>query len=553
MSKADSPTRVVILGGGFAGVSVASRLLRKLGRRTDVHVELLNDENYFVFQPLLPEVAAGAIHANHVVNPIRELVPKVRFRLCQVQEVDPERKVVRVKQGEGLHPVNVPYDHLVICMGRVADYSRIPGAKHHALSMRTMADAFTLRNHILRCLELADIETEADRRKMLLTFVVAGGGFSGVETMGELQEFVERTRPYFKTIRPDETRFVLVHSRERLLPELPASLGLAAGKMLSKRGVELRLGVRVKAASRDFVYFNDGHRRRTRTFVCTVGNRPNPVARQLLTRDDFVETVLRDRPLGLFQTDVQLRCEGQENYWAVGDCAGIPDLNTGQLCPATAQFAVREAKVAADNILATIDGNPLKDFRFKPLGMMASLGRSGGVGLVFGVRLTGFIAWFVWRTVYLLKLPGWIRRTRVALDWTLGLLFPRDLTHLQIADSEGPRTLHFEPGETIIERGEVARELFLVVSGTVEVYEPEEDGTERLVTTLGPKQVFGERALLQDCNRAATIKSQTVVEVVCLPRNAFRTLMGQFPVLESHFDQLMQERFPELANRTPEP
>jgi NADH dehydrogenase len=537
---------VLILGGGFAGVTLAKRLTRRLARRKDVHVELLNEENYFVFQPLLPEVAAGGIHANHVVNPIRELVPRARFRLCTVREVDTRNKIVRVEQGEGLHLVDIPYDHLVFCLGKVADYSRIPGAEHHALSMRTMADAFYMRNHIIRCLELADIETDPNRRKMWLTFVVAGGGFSGVETVGELHELVERTLKYFKTIDKSEIRFVLVHSRNHLLPEMPRSLGEAAGRMLTRRGIELRLGVRVRAASRDFVYFNDGDRRRTRTFVCTVGNSPNPIAAQLLAQDNFVDTLFRDRPIGLFKTDAHLRCEGQTHYWALGDCAGIPDLLTGELCPPTAQFAVREAKVAADNILASIDDKPLREFKFKPLGMMASLGRSGGVGLVLGVKLTGFMAWFVWRTIYLLKLPGFVRKARVALDWSLGLVFPRDLTQLQESPDQGPKSLHFEPGETIIEKGEVARELFMVVSGTVEVFSVNEEGQEQSITTLGPKEVFGERALLQDCERGATIRCQNAVEVICLPRKAFRTLIGQFPVLENHFETLMRARFPEL-------
>jgi len=515
-----------------------------------VYVEVLNEENYFVFQPLLPEVAAGGIQANHVVNPIRELVPKARFRLCHVREVDSRNKIVRVEQGEGLHLVEIPYDHLVFCLGKVADFSRIPGAEHHALSMRTMADAFYMRNHIIRCLELADIETDPNRRKMLLTFVVAGGGFSGVETVGELHELVDRTIRYFKTIDKSELRFVLVHSRDVLLPEMPRSLGEAAEKMLRRRGIDVRLGVRVRAASRDFVYFNDGDRRRTRTFVCTVGNSPNPIAATLLGQEDFTDTLFRDRPIGLFKTDAFLRCEGKPNYWALGDCAGIPDLLTEGLCPPTAQFAVREAKVAADNILASIDGTSLREFKFKPLGMMASLGRRGGVGVVLGVKLTGFVAWFVWRTIYLMKLPGFVRRARVALDWTLGLIFPRDLTQLQESPDQGPRSLHFEPGEIIIEKGEVARELFMVVTGTVEVHIIDEAGEDQVVATLGPKEVFGERALIQDCERSATIRSQTAVEVVCLPRKAFRTLIGQFPVLEDHFETLMRARFPELfANK----
>src|SRR5256885_73225 len=225
MPRPDGPTRVVILGGGFAGVYTAKYLTALLGSRKDVEVELLSAENYFVFQPLLPEVAAGGIAATHVVNPIREIVPRARFRCCQVKTIDLDTKRVLVSQGEGLELVSVPYDHLVFCLGKVTSFASMPGVSEHALAMKDLSDAFKLRNHVIRCLELADIETDAAQKGALLTFVVAGGGFSGVETIGELHELVERSLKYFPRIAHREIEFKLIHSQKLILPEIPEKLG----------------------------------------------------------------------------------------------------------------------------------------------------------------------------------------------------------------------------------------------------------------------------------------------------------------------------------------
>src|SRR4051812_43982044 len=282
------PTRVVVLGGGFAGVYTAKYLTEMLGSRADVQVELLSEENYFVFQPLLPEVAAGGIAATHVVNPIRELVPRARFRCCKIRSIDLAGKRVLVSQGEGLELVSVRYDHLVFCLGKVTSFAMMPGVSEHALAMKDLSDAFKLRNHVIRCLELADIETDPAQKKALLTFVVAGGGFSGVETLGELHELVERSLKYFPRVAHHEVEFKLIHSQKLILPEMPEKLGKAAQQILEKRGVEMILGARVRAASREHVYLSDDRSIRTRTFVCTVGNAPNPIAKHTIAAGAFV-------------------------------------------------------------------------------------------------------------------------------------------------------------------------------------------------------------------------------------------------------------------------
>ncbi len=541
----DVKHRVVVLGGGFAGVYTAKYLSEMLGSRKDVHVELLSEENYFVFQPLLPEVAAGGVAATHVVNPVRDIVPKAQFRWSKVQKVDVENKTIYALQGEGKEFVAVPYDHLVFALGKVSDFSALPGVAEHALAMKDLEDAFKLRNHVFRCLELADIEDEPEEKEALLTFVVAGGGFSGVETIGELSEMLNKVLKHFKNIKPSEVKLMLVHSRDTLLAEMPAVLGQAAAAILQRRRVELVLNARVTAATPLAVYLNTGRSLPTRTFISTVGNAPNPVCKDVLQTGAFVEGKIKGKGIGIFQTDLTLQCTGHTNYWAVGDNAGVPmPGNPDELCPATAQFAIRQGKTCATNILATIDNRPDKkrDFSFKGLGTLASLGNRSAVADMMGVKLKGFIAWFAWRTVYLSKLPGIVRRLRVTIDWTLDLFFPRDITQLQAAEPPQLRRAHYEPGERIIGKREIGRELYVIQKGEVEVREP--DGA--LIATLGPGEVFGEKALLTDAPRTANVDAKTPVDVLVITRPGFAQLVSQFQPLESFFSEIMHKRYPEL-------
>jgi NADH dehydrogenase len=538
--------RVVILGGGFAGVYTARYLSKLLKRRDDVHVELLSEENYFVFQPLLPEVAAGGINPNHVVNPIRDLVPRAQFRWCRVAGIDAEKKVVEVVQGEGRALVKVPYDHLVFALGKVSDFSGMPGVAEHSLPLKDLDDAFRLRNHVFRCLELADIETDPAEKKALLTFVIAGGGFSGIETTGELSELLRKCIASFRNVEMDEVRVCLVHSRDVVLPEMAAELGRSADRIFRKRGVEMILNARVRAATRHGVYLSNDQFLPTRTFVCTIGNAANPVVRRLLAAGGFPEGKVKGRGVGVFETDRFLNCTGMPGYWAVGDNAGVPDVkNNGELCPPTAQYAIRQAKCCAQNIVAAIDGRPPEPFEFKSLGMLASLGQRRAVADIMGMRLSGFTAWCLWRAFYLSSLPGGGRRLRVALDWILDIFFPRDITQLQTTRTGHLRVDHFEPGEIIINKHEIGRELFILKRGEVEVFQPAEEGhAETPVTTLSRGAVFGERALIDDTPRTASVRAKTAVDVLVVSRADFTALVCQFPVLEDYFGKLMQERYP---------
>jgi NADH dehydrogenase len=341
-------------------------------------------------------------------------------------------------------------------------------------------------------------------------------------------------------------RFVLIHAGDVILPEMPPSLGRSAEAVLRERGVELMLGARVRAASRGAVHLADGRSIATRTFVCTIGNAPNPIATDMLQRQSFEEARLDGRGIGVLATDETLRCKGRPGHWAVGDAAGVPSPTGKGLCPPTAQFAIRQAKTCAENIVATLEGRPLVPFRFKALGMLASLGQRKAVALMLGVRLTGFVAWFAWRTVYLMKLPGFARRLRVALDWTLDLFFHRDITQLQLAQNDRQRVHHFEDGETIITRGHIGRELFIVMNGRVDI----EGERGEVIATLGPKSVFGEKAILEDTPRTATARANGPVDVLLISRPDFRALVEQLPPVREYFDRLLVERAPNAATAT---
>lgn len=441
MSCSSDPVRVVILGGGFAGTTVARELEHCSRNDPRIRITLIDGENFFTFTPLLPEVPSGSIQAKHIVFPLRAMLRKTEVRQAHVKAVDlHDRTVVAAHCGMCGDDV-IPFDHLVIASGAVPNFFGTPGVEEHALTMKTLADATTLHAHVIDKLEHADLQSSPARRRELLTFVVAGGGFAGVETLAELNDFVRESGKYYPRIRPEDLRIVLVHSGDRILPEVSASLSEYALRKLIDRGVEVRLKTRVLSCSGSSVELSDGASIRTPTFLWAAGTSPGPVTR------------LVDVPknkTGRIHVDATMAVPNHPGVWAVGDGASIPDLVTGGTCPPTAQFASRQGKVLARNVAATIGGRPLREFRFRALGLLAGLGRRSAVAEVFGLRFSGFIAWWLWRTIYLMKLPGIERKLRVAIDWTFDLFFPRDIVFL--------RPLHTPKGEGTISDPQEANE-----------------------------------------------------------------------------------------------
>ncbi len=410
--------RVLILGGGFAGLYAALRFEKRMRDSDDVDVLLVNRENYFSFTPMLHEVAASDLDLTHIVNPVRKLLRRVRFFLGDAESIDLAARRVVVSHGSDGHTHALDFDHLIVALGSTTNWYGLPGLEERGLAMKSLGDAIALRNRLIAQLEEADTECaqKAGLRAELCTFVVAGGGFAGVETIASVNDFVRESLAFYPTLRQAEVRFVLVHSGELLLPELDASLGRYARRKLESRGVEVRTGVRVRALDAAGVQLSDGSTLPTRCLVWTAGTCPHPLLDALPCKKEG----------GRIAARADLSVPDWPGVWALGDCARIPAAD-GSSQPPTAQHALREAEVAADNVLAALRGRPTRPFRFRTIGQLATLGRRTGVARIFGVRFSGFLAWWLWRTIYLAKLPRGEKKLRVLLDWTLDLVFSKDL------------------------------------------------------------------------------------------------------------------------------
>ena len=421
--------RIVIVGGGFGGVATAQRLEQLLSHRPDVAVTLVSESNFLLFTPMLAGVASGSLVPRHVAAPLRATCPRTTIRRATVEVVDPEARIVRIRTSPETAPEVIPYDQLVVAVGAVPAFHGLPDVAGRAFTLKTLADATDLRDHVIGLLDRAEYELASDVRRRLLTFTVAGGGFAGVELVAELHDLVHDVLVYHPRIEPDEFRFILVHSRDRILPELSDRLGAYALELLSRRGIECALGVRVTGASRDGVSLSDGTSISTETFVWTAGNEPAPLVRSFVTEGGS----------RVLATDRNLRVEGFHDIWAVGDCARIPDPDRdGQACPPTAQHALRQGRQAADNLVAAMDGRPQRPFRFRALGMLVVLGHNTAAAEIRGLRFSGLFAWFLWRGIYLSKLPGFEKKVRVLIDWLLDLVFPRDIVIAATANSRDP-------------------------------------------------------------------------------------------------------------------
>jgi NADH:ubiquinone reductase (H+-translocating) len=412
-SKPMKIPRVLIVGGGFGGLYAALEFEKR--RDPDVEVTLISLENFFLFTPMLHEVAASDLDLTHIVNPIRKMLRHVRFFEGEVQSVDLAGRRVVVAHGFDRHTHTLEYDHIVLALGSVTNFYNIPGLQERAVTMKSLGDAIELRNRLIEHLEEADTECAVNDREPLLSFVVAGGGFAGVETVGSINDLLKEALPYYPNLKPEMVRVVLVHPGDFVLPELGEELGRYASCKLAERGVEIFPNTKVKAVTPREVELTDGTRIESFTLVWTAGTSPHPLLNQLDLPKD------RNR----LKVSAAMGVEGHPGVWALGDCAIIPDEGGGYQ-PPTAQHASREGKVLARNIIAGIRGKELSSFRFKTLGLLASIGRRSGVARILGINFSGFVAWWLWRTIYLLKLPRFEKKLRVALDWTMDLFFSKD-------------------------------------------------------------------------------------------------------------------------------
>ena len=410
-------TRIVILGGGFGGLSAARELERLLARDPSVEITLVNRENFFLFTPMLHEVAASDLDLATIVSPLRRMLKRTRLFVGTVEDIDVDAQSVSVSHAGGHHRHELEYDHLVVALGAVTNFYGIPGLAERASTMKSLGDAIELRNQLIAQLEEADFECATDVRRPLLTVLVAGGGFAGVETVAAVNDFVREAVRFYPNITQGDVRVAVVHPGPYLLPELGEELGRYTHARLSERGVEVLLNTRVAGINGTRTVLSNGLEIDARTVVWTAGISANPL----------LDCIPCQRSRGRLVVNEFLQSPDIPNVWAVGDCASITDPVTGETYPPTAQHALREGICVARNIAADLLGKPKTAFSFSTIGLLAAIGRRTGVANVLGLKFSGFIAWWLWRTIYLAKLPRLEKKVRVALDWTLDMLFAKDL------------------------------------------------------------------------------------------------------------------------------
>lgn len=433
--------KILILGSGFAGIEVLKRVQKKFKNKENVKITLVSKDNFLLFTPMLPEVASGMIETRHIVTPVREFCKKAKFYEATVESIDFRNEGVTIAHSIGRQssPSDwdqhvLKYDYLVIALGSENNFFGMSDAQKHAFTMTSIADAITLRNHIINILEQANLdEANTSLRKSLLTFIVVGGGFNGIETIGELNHFVrEGIKKYYKNILMTDVRTVLISASDKILEQIDGQLGRYALEKLKQEGVEFMLNHQVKSATSNSVKLDDGTTIESYTLVWSAGVTPSKLIKELECEHDRGHRII---------TNSYLQVPGYDGVYALGDCASIIDPHTGKPYPPTAQHAIREAKVAANNIIKSLkkgkasnnDSNREK-FDYKTKGMMAEIGKRTGVATLFGIKVRGFAAWWLWRTYYLAQLPTTKKKLKVMGDWTSDLIFKPDVAMIKRQD-----------------------------------------------------------------------------------------------------------------------
>jgi NADH dehydrogenase len=431
--------RILIIGGGFGGF-YAARELERIATMSGVQVTLANDANFMLYTPLLPGVAGATLDPRHVVVPLRSQLRRTELIIGRVTGADPERRAVDLRRSDG-EAIELGYDHLLVALGSVSRTLPIPGLADHAIGLKTLSDSTALRNKVLDCLDIAESLDDPVRLGEYLGFVFVGAGYAGLEGLAELQDFAAQALELYPRCRAQGMRWVLVETRERIVPEVPAPLSAFAGRELRTRGIEIHTSTTLVSVTEREATLSSGEQIPARTLVWTAGVQPSPVVGTLGLPLDAGGRIVTDR---------ELRVLGRPGVWAVGDCAAVPDpARRGHACPPTAQHAIRQGRLTARNIAASIEGRPARPFRYRTAGVVAELGHNKAVAITLGLRWRGLPAWLIARTYHLLLMPGLGRKLRLLADWNVALLFGRDAsspgrlgspTPLQAADEQGLST-----------------------------------------------------------------------------------------------------------------
>ncbi|MEM0911049.1 MAG: NAD(P)/FAD-dependent oxidoreductase [Pseudomonadota bacterium] len=406
---------MVIIGGGFAGTVLARKLERKLPPEWRIY--LLSKTNFVTFNPLLPEVVGASVLPGHVQAPIRQMIKRTRIRMVTVDRIDFENKTVHYhneEQGE------LKFDQLVFSSGVAANMNMIDGMKEHALPLKTVGDALQIRKQVIERLEQASIHPNLERRKELTKFIIIGGRFSGVEVAGEIEDFLSSAQRFYKGVKKEDCKVIILHGTDCLLPEISKKLGKKTERIFEQRNIDVRLNARATKIEKEKVILSDGEEVHAATIVCTIGTSPHAY--------NQIDVLPLER--GKIVTEPDMSVKNLKGIWALGDCALVPNATDGRYCPPTAQFADRQARVLAKNILASLQNKNTQPFSYEPIGMMASIGHNNAVVELVGLRLSGILAFMLWRGAYLLKIPTFSRKARLFLEWNWAMFFPPDIAHM---------------------------------------------------------------------------------------------------------------------------
>ncbi|MBD0379931.1 FAD-dependent oxidoreductase [Paenibacillus sedimenti] len=509
------PAKVLILGGGYLAIN-AVRTLRQAIHKGDIEVTVVSRENYHVFHGFVTEMVTGRIGAGQILSPIRRIFSPAQVHVGEIEQIYlAERKVVTSRHLDGKH-FELEFDHVVLCLGSVDNLSSYPGLAEHAFKLKTYDDCFRLKNHILTMFELADIERDPKERKRMLTFFVAGGGFSGTELAGELADYIRLlTLKEYRNIQREECRVVLVHPGESILPELYGGKGAPgtrqghprliqyATRHMAKLGVELMTNTRVIWATPNEVGLSNGMRIPAKTIISAVGTKPSPILDSLAVPKDARGKII---------TDSALQVAGYDYVWAGGDCASVPHPLGGQ-CPPVGIFALKEGAHIGKNIVRALSKQPSLPFNFRGFGQGVSIGRRTAVAEYKGIEFKGFICWLIWRLMLLSVIPTWDRKLRLISDWLIGPLVGRDIVEMSVNDSDDYEISHhvFQPGEVIVTEGSIGNYVFVISDGEVEKY-TNKKGTEKWMGSLGKGACFGHTQKGQRVTES--IRAKTTVQAV---------------------------------------
>ena len=537
--------RVVIVGGGFAGATLAEQLSRRVAR--NVEVVVISSENHMIFTPMLAEVAGRSLSGIDVVIPGRQMAPGATWVTATVTGVDLKKNEVEYTRPDGQR-ATLSYAHLVLACGSDVNLDVVPGMAAHAYTLRTVSDGMILGNEVIARFEQAAAETDEAERERLLTVVVVGGGFTGVEAAGHLFDLMQNIMPFYPQLRGIQPRMVLLQRGARIVPEFQHdSLSEFALRKLRKNGLDVRLNTDVNEVTGRYVRIGTGEQIVAGLVVCSVGTAP--VA--------LIKKIGLPVERGRLKTEPDMRVIGSANVWAFGDCAAVPNAWNGQISPPTAQFALRQAKQLAANLVRTYRGEPTRPFHFRPQGLLATIGHQNGVAEIYSFRFSGLVAWFLWRAIYLMKIPTFRRKLNVVVDWTWDIFFKPNAVQVRVAQQQRFKQAHYAAGDFVFRKGEPGSSFFVVKAGSAGLY-IDEAATAPLVTwTKGDH--FGEAAFLDGAEYPtypASVKAETRLDLFVVDRADFSSLAESLGALQkdlelSLFARTTYARFTTMVARDP--